>query len=70
MPSLASLSIAGVWYLSLKGVLLVQKGTDVSCQPMSSTRNIIIFGLLTGSAPTPELKEKTRTHNTTNDAFN
>jgi len=34
----------GVRYRSLNGVRDVWKGTEVSCQPMSSTRNSTRFG--------------------------
>ena len=45
IPSLASRSILGVRYVSLKGVFLSQKGTEVSCHPISSTKNKMMFGL-------------------------
>jgi hypothetical protein len=39
-----------VWYKRFNAVFSVQNGTDVSCQPISSTKNKIMFGLSDGDA--------------------
>src|SRR4051812_34466716 len=44
IPLAASFSMFGVWNFSLIGVRFVQKGTEVSCQPMSSTRKTTMLG--------------------------
>ena len=50
MPFSARRSMLGVSNISLYGVFSVQKGSDVSCHPMSSTRNRMMFGRF-GSLP-------------------
>ena len=45
MPAAASRSMFGVWNLRFNGVVFVQNGTDVSCQPISSTRKTTMLGL-------------------------
>lgn len=44
MPEAARRSMAGVRNMRLKAVLSGPKGTDVSCQPISSTRNSTMLG--------------------------
>lgn len=44
MPAAANLSMLGVRYLRLLSVGSLVNGTEVSCQPMSSTMNSTIFG--------------------------
>src|SRR5699024_6014545 len=46
MDCAASRSILGVWNFLLAAVIESQKGTEVSCHPMSSTRKTMIFGWL------------------------